>query len=181
MKKYITLFIVTLSALCLQSSWVHAQEFTSTYKIGPGDRIQITVYEEEDLSFDEILINSSGTFDFPYLGEITVEGKTAQELKRLIDSGLRGDYLINPKVMINFIAFREIYVNGEVKSPGGYPYQPGLTVDKAIALAGGFTDRASRKKIKLTPGGKENQEQKSVKLSTKVQPGDIIVIRQSLF
>lgn len=183
MKIYTTLLLaIYLTALC--STGVHAQtnsSFENTYTIGPGDRIQIIVYDEDDLSFDEILINSSGMFDFPYLGEIQVKGKTSQQLKKLIDTGLRGDYLINPKVMVNFIAFREIYVNGEVKRPGGYPYQPGLTVDKAIALAGGFTDRASRKKVQLTPSGRKDGQQRSASLDEKVNPGDIIVINQSLF
>lgn len=157
-----------------------AASFATTYQIGPGDRIQINVYGEPDLSFNELLINSSGTFDYPYLGEMVAKGKTAQQLKLAIEKGLKGDYLINPKVMVNFISFREIYVNGEVKKPGGYEYQPGLTVDKAIALAGGFTDRAARKKINITPNG-EGQTQKGVPLGQSVNPGDIIVIEQSFF
>nr|WP_269472790.1 SLBB domain-containing protein [Vibrio taketomensis] len=71
-------------------------------------------------------------------------------------------------------------MNGEVKKPGGYEYQPGLTVDKAIALAGGFTDRASRSKVYIAQNGSDDNKNK-VKLSEKVLPGDIIVIEQSFF
>ncbi|MBD1556215.1 polysaccharide export protein [Vibrio sp. S9_S30] len=173
-------FLSLVALLLLLPFRVSSESFAATYQIGPGDRIQISVYGEPDLSFNELLINSSGTFDYPYLGEITAKGKTAQQLKLAIEKGLKGDYLITPKVMVNFISFREIYVNGEVKKPGGYEYQPGLTVDKAIALAGGFTDRAARKKINITPNGGE-ETQKGVSLSKAVNPGDIIVIEQSFF
>lgn len=177
MNKTLLSFVALLLLFPLQA---FSASFATTYKIGPGDRIQISVYGEPDLSFDELLINSSGTFDYPYLGEMTAKGQTAQQLKLAIEKGLKGDYLITPKVMVNFISFREIYVNGEVKKPGGYEYQPGLTVDKAIALAGGFTDRAARKKINITPNG-EGGTQKGVSLSKAVNPGDIIVIEQSFF
>ncbi len=157
-----------------------AEEFENTYQLGPGDKIQINVYGEADLSINELLINSSGTFDFPYLGQLTAKGKTLQQLKAKIQSGLKGDYLITPKVMVNILSFRQIYINGEVKKPGGYEYQPGLTIEKAIALAGGFTDRASRSAINITKAAKDSKEIKG-KLSTKVSPGDIIVIEQSFF
>jgi polysaccharide export outer membrane protein len=78
------------------------------------------------------------------------------------------------------IGYRNIYVNGEVKQPGGYEFQPGLTVDKAIALAGGFTDRAARKKINITRSTNIETQIKA-SLSSRIQPGDIIVIEQSFF
>ena len=159
---------------------VAADDFENTYQLGAGDKIQISVYGEDDLSISGLLISSSGAFDFPYLGQLTAKGKTLQQLKSEIQIGLQGDYLINPKVMVNILSFRQIYVNGEVKKPGGYEYQPGLTVEKAIALAGGFTDRASRSAIKVTKAAKGSKEIKG-KLSTKVSPGDIIVIEQSFF
>ncbi|MGF1765736.1 polysaccharide biosynthesis/export family protein, partial [Aliivibrio kagoshimensis] len=162
------------------SFFATADDFESTYQLGAGDKIQIQVYGETDLSINELLISSSGTFDFPYLGQLTAKRKTLQQLKTEIQTGLKGDYLINPKVMVNILSFRQIYVNGEVKKPGGYEYQPGLTVEKAIALAGGFTDRASRSSIKITKAAKNSKELKG-KLSTMVSPGDIIVIEQSFF
>lgn len=158
----------------------YSSQINHNYKLGAGDKIKIVVYGEDDLSIDELLISSSGSFDYPYLGQLTTKGKTPKEIKDKIQSGLKGDYLINPKVMVNIISFRKIYVNGEVKRPGGYEYQPGLTVDKAIALAGGFTDRASKSSIKV----KKEENGKDIKkanLDTKIIPGDIIVIEQSFF
>ncbi|WP_194436040.1 polysaccharide biosynthesis/export family protein [Vibrio fluminensis] len=163
--------------LMLASMQVHA--FQDTYIIGAGDKIQISVYGEEELSIEQLYINNSGRFEYPYLGEMVAVNKTPEQLKNEITQGLKGDYLISPKVRVSITEFRSIYVNGEVKKPGGYEYQPGLTVDKAIALAGGFTDRAARSKISISQAG--SNDQKNVNLSAKVLPGDIIVIDQSFF
>ena len=149
------------------------------YLLNDGDRISIYVYGEPDLSLD-ILLSTGGTFDYPYLGQINAAGKTVQALQYKIEQGLRGDYLIEPKVTISVIQFRKFYVNGEVKNPGSFDYQPGLTIDKAIAIAGGFTDRASRKKIQKTDG-KTNSTHEVRTLSQHVNPGDIILVKQSFF
>ncbi|MEZ9229577.1 polysaccharide biosynthesis/export family protein [Vibrio amylolyticus] len=154
--------------------------FDEKYRIGAGDKIQISVYGEDDLSIDELYVNNSGKFEYPYLGQLTALNKTPEQLKLEIINGLKGDYLISPKVRVSVVGFRSIYVNGEVKKPGGYEYQPGLTVDKAIALAGGFTDRASREKVYIAQSGSDDLKTK-VKLSNRVMPGDIIVIDQSFF
>ncbi|UTV30455.1 polysaccharide biosynthesis/export family protein [Photobacterium atrarenae] len=159
---------------------VYAASFEDIYQLGPGDKIQIQVYGEEELSVDQLLLSSSGTFDYPYLGQISAKGKTPEQLKNEIYHGLKGDYLVSPKVRINIISYRQIYVNGEVKRPGGYEYKPGLTVDKAIALAGGFTDRASRNAININPAN-NGPQRKKVSLKHNVEPGDIIVIDQSFF
>lgn len=158
----------------------NAANFEDTYKLDAGDKIQIQVYGEEELSVPELLLSSSGIFDYPYLGQISAKGKTLNQLKKEIYKGLLGDYLIAPKVMVNIVTFRQIYVNGEVKQPGGYEYKPGLTVEKAVALAGGFTDRASRNAININSAN-SGIERKKVKLKHAVAPGDIIVIDQSFF
>lgn len=158
----------------------YSYAFEDTYKLGAGDKIQISVYGEENLSIEELHINNSGKFDYPYLGQLTVINKTPEQLKSEITKGLKGDYLISPKVRVTIIGFRSIYVNGEVKKPGGYEYQPGLTVDKAIALAGGFTDRAAKNKVYVTQSGQDDKKSR-VKLSSRVKPGDIIMIDESFF
>ncbi len=172
--------LLTSLLTCLVSFSYTTFAFEDTYKLGAGDKIQISVYGEENLSIEELYINNSGKFDYPYLGQLTVLNKTPEQLKSEITKGLKGDYLISPKVRVSVIGFRSIYVNGEVKKPGGYEYQPGLTVDKAIALAGGFTDRAARNKVYITQSGSDEQKNR-VKLTSRVKPGDIIEIDQSFF
>ncbi|WP_237484574.1 polysaccharide biosynthesis/export family protein [Vibrio hippocampi] len=177
MEKIKQVIAVMLMVCSAPMAWATAE--VDNYRLGSGDRIEITVYAEPELS-QSVLISSSGMFDYPYLGNISAKGKTVRQLQAVITDGLRGDYLVNPKVMVNVIEYRKIYVNGEVKQPGGYIFQPGLTVEKAIALAGGFTDRAARKKINITPN-ENGMTQKGVALHTSVAPGDIIVIEQSFF
>ncbi|WP_411991781.1 polysaccharide biosynthesis/export family protein [Agarivorans sp. DSG3-1] len=165
--------------LLVLSSPVSADDLDLSYRLGAGDRIQIVVYGESDLSM-ELLVTNSGKIDYPYLGRIPVNNLTAQQLKESIERGLLGDYLINPKVAVNIIGYRQIFINGEVEHPGGYAYQPGLTVEKAIALAGGFTERASKTNINITPGDGDNDLVKAA-LKHKITPGDIIVVKASFF
>ncbi|MDR9828614.1 polysaccharide biosynthesis/export family protein [Vibrio sp. FNV 38] len=169
--------IVFLISLFWVSLTIAAQ---TDYRLGAGDRIQIVVYGEADLSFNELFITSTGQFEYPYLGRINAINKTTQELTEEITRQLKGDYLIDPKVMVSILSFRKIYVNGEVKKPGGYEYQPGLTIDRAIALAGGFTDRAARSKISIKNNA-SNRDTLKAKLTHQVQPGDIITIDESFF
>ncbi|WP_117233114.1 polysaccharide biosynthesis/export family protein [Vibrio maerlii] len=150
------------------------------YTLDTGDSISVQIYGEKDLSIDSILITSDGYFDFPYLGRIKAIGKTPKQLRYEIEGGLKGDYLINPKVMVNIINFRLFYVNGEVRKPGGFEYQPGLTLEKAIAVAGGVTDRASLRNIKITRH-KSGKNVSKASMNHVVYPGDIIFVDQSFF
>lgn len=172
MKSFLWLFIFLFS-----SNHLLAKE--AQYVLDDGDRISIIVYGEDDLSMD-ILLTAKGQFDYPYLGRIEAAGISVGQLQDILEQGLRGNYLIDPKITVNVIQFRKFYVNGEVNHPGGYDYQPGLTIGKAIAIAGGFTDRAARKKIEKT-AAKNNKKQKIKSLYQPVQPGDIIVVEQSFF
>jgi polysaccharide export outer membrane protein len=118
---------------------------------------------------------------YPFLGDITVQGLTPREVELHIINGLKGDYLINPKVSVEIIEYRPFYVNGEVAEPGGFPYQPGITVRKAISIAGGFTERASASKIYVIREGRSDDRPARVRLDEKVGPGDIITVEQSFF
>src|SRR5690606_23115630 len=107
----------------------------------------ISVYGEPDLSF-QIKIGESGIITFPFIGELKSAGMTTGEVEnairqRLIDE----EYLLKPEVTASIIQYRPFYITGEVRSPGSYPFEPGLTLRKAISIAGGFTERASRSKI----------------------------------
>ncbi|MCG3736646.1 polysaccharide export protein [Vibrio cincinnatiensis] len=149
------------------------------YHLGTGDMIDIIVHGESDMSM-KFKISKSGVVNFPYIGEVKLNGRTANEVETEIETRLRGDYLLNPMVTINLNAFRQIYVTGEVKQPNGYEYQPHLTVEQAVALAGGFTDRAARKNISIRVSSSD-ELQKKVPLTHRVQPGDTIIVEQSFF
>ncbi|GIX30248.1 MAG: hypothetical protein KatS3mg124_0720 [Porticoccaceae bacterium] len=158
-----------------------AGEENGAYRLGPGDVIQISVYGEPDLSFERILIGESGTFPYPFLGEVEAAGLTLAELKERLYRGLVPDYLIDPKITVAIVEYRPFFVNGEVKNPGSHPWQPGLKLRQAISLAGGFTERASRSKIYVVHADDPDHRRIRVDLDYRVRPGDTITVEQSLF
>jgi protein involved in polysaccharide export with SLBB domain len=153
----------------------------SSYKLGSGDMISIRVLGEEDLKRERVRLSDAGTISFPVLGEIRVKGMTVGALEDHITKGLKGRYLLNPQVNITIDEYRNFFVNGMVEKPGGYPFSPGLTVRKAISIAGGFKERASREKINIIRDDDPNQTPKKVDLNAAVQPGDILTIEESFF
>ena len=150
------------------------------YRLGPGDEINISVFDEVELSM-VVRLNDTGRLNYPFLGELEVEGLTVAELEQLITGGLKGPYLINPVVTVSIGEYRPFFVLGEVLTPGGFPYQPRLTVERAVALAGGFTERASRNKIEVIRADDPDDAAEQVRLSDPVYPGDVITVRQGLF
>ena len=110
-----------------------------------------------------------------------VPGLPLLAVEKLLHGGLLGDYLVNPSVHVSIKEYRPFFIDGEVRKPGGYPYQPGLTVGKAIALAQGLTQRASTNKIFLISAEDPKQRSVKVDVNTPINPGDILTIRQSFF
>ncbi len=150
------------------------------YQLGSGDKISITVFGQQDLSMD-VTLPDVGTINYPFLGEIKIVGLTTAEVETLIYDGLLGDYLIEPSVSVTFLEYRPFFIDGEVKRPGGYPYQPGLSVNKAAALAGGYTDRASKDNVIIVREIDGVAEELTISVSDMIQPGDIITIKQRFF
>jgi len=153
----------------------------SSYKLGSGDMISIRVLGEDDLKRERVRLSDAGTISFPVLGEIKVKGMTVGALEDYITRGLKGRYLLNPQVTIAIEEYRNFYVNGMVEKPGGYPFAPGLTVRKAISIAGGFKERASRDKLSIIRDDDPKQTPRRVDLNTAVMPGDILTIEESFF
>ncbi|ATC94414.1 polysaccharide biosynthesis/export family protein [Pseudoalteromonas tunicata] len=149
------------------------------YILGPGDKIEIKVHGQDDLTV-EALLGNSGKINYPFLGEVSIAGLSTKEVEAVIQKGLKGDYFINPNVYAQVVEYRPFYIHGEVKKPGGYPYQPGMTINQAVALAGGLTERASREKIYLFKESNKNQ-QLIAELGTQVSAGDTITIDQRFF
>jgi polysaccharide export outer membrane protein len=150
------------------------------YTLGPGDQIIITVFGEEDLSMT-FRLNDTGTLNYPFIGELKVEGLTVVELEQQVTQGLKGRYLVNPDVAVSIGEYRPFFLHGEVKRPGGYPYQPGLTVQQAIALGGGFTERASRRKVDVIRSSDPTATAQRIKLAEPVGPGDVVIVLESFF
>ncbi|GAA4648608.1 exopolysaccharide export protein VpsN [Kistimonas scapharcae] len=152
----------------------------SRYGLNSGDKVKITVFGEEDMEV-ETRLSDAGTISYPFLGEIRVKGKTVGQLQNFLTQKLTGDYFIDPKVSVAITEYRKFFVSGEVKDPGGFSFEPGLTLEKAVALAGGFTQRASRKDIIVSREEKGKLVERAMKLDESVLPGDIINVKESFF
>lgn len=152
----------------------------SDYRLGPGDRVLVTVFNEKDLSM-EIRLSDAGSFLYPFVGEIVAKGMTIGDLQLMLAGKLSDGYLVEPKVYVSILEYRPFFVNGEVTKPGGYAYQAGLTVRKAISLAGGLTARASISKIFVIHEDDPSGIPMPASLNDVLRPGDIVTIDQSFF
>ena len=149
------------------------------YRLGAEDKVKINVYGEADLS-GEFVVDSSGVLSAPFIGQIAVKGLTVREFEAAYANKLKeAEILKDPKVSAEVTSFRPIYVLGEVKKPGQYAYVSGMTVQKAVALAEGFTYRASESRVEVTRGGRKFTIE--VTPQTKVLPGDEIRIMERFF
>lgn len=152
---------------------------SQAYHLGAGDKLRITVSNEEEVT-GEYEIDSSGNLSLKLLGTMPAASKTLPELTTAIEAKLRDGYLLNPRVAIDVLNYRPFYVMGEVNTPGSYPYVAGITVLKAIALAGGFTYRAKQSKIELIRAN-DPGKRVAVDQDTLLLPGDIIRINERFF
>ncbi len=172
------IFGLLAASIALAQSGVDS---VSRYQLGTGDVISITVFGEDDLKLQKMRLTDAGTISYPVLGELKILGLTVGELERVITDGLKGRYLVNPKVSVSVDEYRPFFINGQVERGGGYPFQPGLTVRKAVTLAGGFKERASKEKIFIIRDKERNAKPVKVDLDTPVHPGDIITVEESFF
>lgn len=157
------------------------ENLLSSYRLASGDVVSIRVLGEDDLKREKIRLSDAGTISFPIIGEIRVLGKRVAELEALIADGLRGKYLLHPVVSVTIEEYRPFFMNGQVEKPGAYPFQPGLTIRKAVSLAGGFKERASKEKIFVIREDDKSQKPVKVDQSALVSPGDIITVEESFF
>ncbi|KXI27595.1 sugar ABC transporter substrate-binding protein [Paraglaciecola hydrolytica] len=146
--------------------------------MGSGDVVIIDVYNEKDL-YVKAQVPKSGLLRIPLLGDIDVVGKTPVELSQYLEEAYLDGYLVLPSVTVLIDSFRPIYVKGAVKSAGSFKFELDLTVDQAIAIAGGLKDRASNSNWYVIRG--KDKERIKVTKESRIFPGDILDIEESLF
>ena len=161
------------------SGGASADLVTSTYRLGSGDRVKITVFRHEDLS-GEFALDGAGNFAMPLIGEIQAYGLTTRELEARLQQKLQDGYLVEPQVSVEVLNYRPFYILGEVKTPGAYPYVNGITVLNAVALAGGFSYRAKQSDFLLQRGG-SNSGSNEVQGDAALLPGDIVTVQERFF
>jgi polysaccharide biosynthesis/export protein len=150
------------------------------YRLGAGDRVRVTVFDQENLT-NTYAVNSSGYIAFPLIGSVPARGSTVQELEGALAAKLRQGFLRDPDISVEVDQYRPVFVMGEVGAAGQYSYVPGLTVQKAVAMAGGFTPRANQDTVDITRDINGKVMTGRVVTSDPLLPGDTIYIRERLF
>ena len=150
------------------------------YRLGAGDRVRVTVFEQEGLT-NTYSVDQAGYLSFPLVGAVPARGHTAQQLEGEIAQKLRQGYLRDPDVSVEIDRYRPIFVMGEVGAAGQYSYVPGLTVQKAVAIAGGYSPRANQGSVDITRDINGKVMTGRVKTSDPLLPGDTVYVRERLF
>ncbi len=147
----------------------------TTYQLGTGDRLNVLVFNHENLSSQNIAVDAEGLISVPLLGGIRALGLTSAQLAREIESNLQRQGLLrNPQVNVEIVEFRPFTILGEVNAPDRYPFEVGLTVVEAVARAGGYTYRANERRVFIQRDGETKERSIQVTGTTPVFPGDRI-------
>jgi polysaccharide biosynthesis/export protein len=157
-----------------------AYEYQSGYRVGAGDKLSIRVAGEADLT-GEFPVDASGAISLPYVQSVTVAGMTTPQIEHLIVGRLRAGYLKDPQVSVQATILRPFYIMGEVTTSGSYAYQPGITVQNAIAIGGGYGARADKTQVLLTRRDASGTHTNKVPVTTQIYPGDIVYVRERWF
>ncbi len=150
------------------------------YRLGAGDRVRITVFEQEGLT-NTYAVDQSGYIAFPLIGAVAARGYTVQQVEGQIAEKLRQGYLRDPDITVEVDRYRPVFVMGEVGAAGQYSYVPGMTVQKAIAAAGGYSARANQSNVDVTRDINGKVMTGRVLTSDPLMPGDTIYVRERLF
>lgn len=151
------------------------------YTLGAGDKLRITVFNEPGLT-GEYTVSSTGRVSFPLIGDVVATRQTLADVQEAIRTRLAAGYLKDPRVAVEVLEYRTFYILGEVNKPGEYPFRNNLTLEQAVATAGGYSYRANRKKFAIAHGdGDEVKLRFKESGQLRVQPGDTIRILERFF
>ena len=159
---------------------VSAQRISTDYRFGPGDKLRVTVYGEDDLS-GEFEIDGAGFIRLPLIGQMKAAGATAHELETHVAQTLDDGYLADAHVAIEVTTYRPFYIIGQVGKPGEYPYVSNMSALNAVALAGGFTEKATSSTIYVRHEGEAEEREITVDAMTRIEPGDVVRVPETTF
>lgn len=151
------------------------------YRLGTGDKLRVTVFNEPDLS-GEFEIDSQGYVRLPLIGQVVAAGLSTYGLEsRVADGFVQGGYLVNPRVNVEVTTYRPFYIIGEVAKPGEYPYVNAMTAQNAVALAGGYTEYASESELYVRHQGERKEHEVAADESTRILPGDVLRVERTSY
>jgi polysaccharide export outer membrane protein len=173
-----TLLVGGCSSTPLIVDAVHT-ELVSPYRLDSGDRLRLIVFGQSDLS-NSYMVDQSGAITVPLIGIVPARGRTTAEVEADVAAGLRNGFIRNPDVSVEVDRYRPFYAMGEVGAAGQYDYLPGMTVQQAIAVAGGFSPRADMSSVQVTRSVGGAVGSATLYLTDPVAPGDTIYVRERL-
>lgn len=150
------------------------------YRLGSGDKIHVTVYDEADLSGD-FQVDATGLVRLPLIGQVKAGGLTAHDVESNIAAALAQGYLNDPKVAVEITTYRPFYIVGEVQKPGEYPFANGMTASSAVALAGGYTPKAVSSVVYVRHQGDNTEHRLAASDATSIRPGDVVRVDSTAF
>jgi polysaccharide export outer membrane protein len=149
------------------------------YRLGPGDRLRISVYGEPDLT-GEYVVATNGVVSYPLIGDQPAAGKTVAEFTESLSTSLRR-YVLQPNISVEVLNYRPFFILGEVREPGTYPYVANLTAMNAVATAGGFSYRADTRRIFIKHADQVAEREYALTSTTPILPGDTVRIPERRF
>jgi len=152
----------------------------AAYRLDAGDKLRVVVYGQEGLT-NTYAIDAGGAITMPLIGSVPARGRTPAGLASEITAKLRNGYIREPSVAVEIEAYRPFFILGEVAAPGQYPYVPNMSVESAVAIAGGFSPRARRDQVTLTHTDVSGPARMVVPLGTALGPGDTVLVGERWF
>jgi polysaccharide biosynthesis/export protein len=154
--------------------------YDTAYRLDAGDKLRIVVYGQEGLT-NTYAIDAGGSITMPLIGSVPARGRTPAGLASEITGKLRNGYIRDPSVAVEIESYRPFFILGEVAAPGQYPYVPNMSVEGAVAIAGGFSPRARRDRVTLTHTDSSGSMRVVVPLGTSLSPGDTVLVGERWF
>jgi polysaccharide export outer membrane protein len=155
-------------------------DFSSVYTLSPYDQIKLAIYGEDSLS-GIYTLDSNAVLSIPLAGNIDLRDQTISDARATIEETLSAGYLISPSVSIEITKYKPFYILGEVRAPGQYDFNPGMSVLNAVAVAGGFTYRAKQKTVEIQRKNRQTPDMQLYPLDSDIYPGDTIIVKERFF
>ena len=152
----------------------------SHYTLDSGDRLRIVVFGQQNLT-NTYTVDASGHIAMPLIGSIAARGLTPYQLAQSVAAALRGGYMRDPSVSAEIVAYRPFFILGEVNNPGQFAYVAHMTVETAIAIAGGYSPRGSTGEVVISRTINGVTSQFTAPPTFKIQPGDTIRVKERWF
>lgn len=161
-------------------AYAYAAAGQPAYTLDAGDKLRVVVFGQDGIT-NSYFVGADGNVNLPLVGSVPARGFTTAQLSQMIAERLKQGYVREPHVSVEVEQYRPFFILGEVTTPGQYPYVANMTAEKAVAIAGGFSPRADKRKVELTRNAPGQSFKGDVPLTYPIRPGDTVVVKERWF